>query len=82
MQMATGALADRDYAEAARLFAAAAAVAAGPDAIHARIYQAFALLMSDRADEARAVLTTVGDALAASEAEQQGLRWLHAMLEE
>ena len=37
--------------------------------------------MADRADEARAVLTAIGPAPAASAAEQQSLRWLHAMLE-
>ena len=81
-QLATGALAHRDYTEAARLFATAATtVPDGPDALHAHIYQAFALLMADRAGEARAVLTALGPAPAASTAEQQSLRWLHAMLE-
>jgi hypothetical protein len=81
-QMAIGALADRDYAESARRFAAAAAAAPdGPDALHARIYQAFALLLADRAGEARAVLTMIGPAPAASAAAQQSLRWLLAMLE-
>ena len=80
-QLAAGALARRDYAEAARLFAAAVAAASdGPDAIHARIYQTFALLMADRAAEARAVLNAIGPAPAASVTERQSLRWLHAML--
>jgi hypothetical protein len=37
--------------------------------------------MADRAGDARAVLTTIGPAAAASAAEHQSLRWLHAMLD-
>ncbi|MFI5025567.1 MAG: hypothetical protein ACHQCI_02285 [Solirubrobacterales bacterium] len=60
-----------DFHAGAKLFAAAAAAAPdGPDAIHARIYQAFALLMADRADEARAVLTAIGAAPAANPTQQ------------
>jgi len=78
-QMGAGALARRDYAGAAAHFAAAAAPG-GRDAIGARVYQAFALLMADKPADARAVLAAIGSASAASPDEQQGLRWLHAML--
>ena len=80
-QMAIGALARRDYALAAEHFAAAAAPG-GPGAMSARTYQAFALLMADKTGEARAVLAALGPAVAASPEEQQGLRWLGAMLAE
>jgi hypothetical protein len=43
MQVAIGVLVRRDYASAARRFAAAAA-AGGPETTRARMYQAFALL--------------------------------------
>jgi hypothetical protein len=80
-QMAIGALARRDYPQAAEHFAAAAAPG-GPEALGARLYQTFALLMAERAAEARQVLDAVGPTpAAASPTEQQGLRWLHAMLE-
>ena len=82
-QLAAGALARRDYAEASRLFDAAASAAPdGADARHARIYQTFALVMSDRAAEARAVLTRLDPTTTASAADTQNLRWLHAMLAE
>jgi len=58
----------------------AAAAPGGRDAIGARVYQAFALLMADKPADARAVLAAIGSAPAASPDEQQGLRWLRAML--
>ena len=44
------------------------------------MFQAFALLMADKPADARAVLAAIGSAPAASPDEQQGLRWLRAML--
>jgi hypothetical protein len=44
------------------------------------MYQSFALLMADRPDQARAVLAALGPSAAASPEQQQGLRWLRAML--
>jgi predicted membrane-bound spermidine synthase len=78
-QIAIGALARRDYAGAAARFAAAAAPG-DPEAVKARIYQAFALLMADKVGEARAVLAALGSAPAAGPEEQQRLLWLRAML--
>ena len=78
-QMGAGALARRDYAGAATHFSAAAAPG-GRDAIGARVYQAFALLMADKPADARAVLAAIGSAPAATPDEQRGLRWLRAML--
>jgi hypothetical protein len=77
--MGAGALARRDYAGAAAHFSAAAAPG-GRDAIGARVYQAFALLMADKPVDARAVLAVIGTAPTATPDEQQGLRWLRAML--
>lgn len=78
-QMGAGALARRDYAGAAAHFSAAAAPG-GRDAIGAHMFQAFALLMAENTADARAVLTAIGPAPAASPDEQEGLRWLRAML--
>ena len=78
-QMGAGALARRDYAAAAAHFSAGAAPG-GRDAIGARMFQAFALLMADKPADARAVLAALGPAPAAGPDEQQGLRWLRAML--
>ena len=78
--VAVGALARRNYAEAANHFAAAAG-GSGPEAMNARMYQAFALLMAEQEIEARAALAAIGPAPAASPDEQQALRWLHAMLD-
>ncbi len=78
-QLGAGALARRDYAGAAAHFSAAAAPG-GREAIGARMFQAFALLMADKPADARAVLAAIGSAPAATPDEQQGLRWLRAML--
>jgi hypothetical protein len=78
-QMGAGALARRDYAGAAAHFSAAAAPG-GRDAIGARTFQAFALLMTDNTTDARAILAAIGSAPAATPDEQRDLRWLRAML--
>jgi spermidine synthase len=77
--VAIGALVRRDYSAAAEHFASAAA-ASGPEAITARLYQAFALLMAEKTGEARAALAAIGSAPAASPEQRQGLLWLGAML--
>ena len=81
-QLGTGALAHRDYAAAATRFARAAAAHDGADALRARIYQAFALLMTDDTARARTILAGIPAAPPASPETQRDLRWLRAMLEE
>ncbi len=78
-QMAIGALGRRDYVRAAQHFGVAAA-SGGHEAITARMYQVFALLMAEKTGEARVVLSAVGPGPAAGPDEQRALRWLHAML--
>jgi hypothetical protein len=78
-QIAVGLLARRDHAGAAALFGAAAAPG-GADATTARLYQAFALLMADEPDAARAALAAAGAAPPADPAAERDLRWLRAML--
>jgi predicted membrane-bound spermidine synthase len=78
-QLGAGALARRDYAGAAAHFAAAAA-SGGREAVDARMYQAFALLMAGDADQARAALAAAGPAPEAGSDADRGLRWLGAML--
>jgi thioredoxin-like negative regulator of GroEL len=75
--LAIGALARRDYATAAKHFAAAGQ--GGPRALDARIYQAFALLMAEKTAEAGAVLAAVGSDPAANSDQREALRWLRAM---
>jgi hypothetical protein len=80
-QLAIGALARRDYQPAARHFASAAAQP-GPGALRAHLYQAFALMLAEEADEARAVLSVIDSGLAGNvEGMKEGVRWLHAMLD-
>jgi predicted membrane-bound spermidine synthase len=79
-QQAMGALAARDYAAAAEHFAAAAGPG-GSQALDARLYQAFALVMAQSPEEARAVLATVGPAPAASADQRAAMHWLGAMVE-
>lgn len=73
----TPALAGRDYAAAAKRFAATVGQG-GPRALDARIYQAFALMMADKTAEAGAILATVKVAPAADQ--REALRWLRAMV--
>jgi spermidine synthase len=76
-QMAIAALASRDYQGAASHFAATAEQP-GPQTIDARIYQAFALMMAEKIDEAGVALARVSSA--PTEDQRQALRWLHAMV--
>ncbi len=75
--MAIAALASRDYPGAAEHFAARAKQP-GPQAIDARIYQAFALMMAERMVEAGEVLASIRSA--PTEDQRQALRWLSAMV--
>lgn len=85
-QMGIGALARRDYPDAAGHFATAAAGAArggdreAREVITAQMYQAFALLMVERISEAQAALASVGSPPSATPEQREGLRWLRAML--
>jgi spermidine synthase len=76
--MAIGALVRHDYAVAADLFATAAA---GSEAMKARLYQVFALMMAERTGEALGVLSIVESAPDVSPDEKQAVRWLRAMLD-
>jgi hypothetical protein len=79
-QLAISALARRDYDLAARHFASAAAQP-GPAALRAHLYQAFALMLAEKA-EARAVLSVIDSAPAGNvEGMKEAVRWLHAMLD-
>jgi spermidine synthase len=78
--MAVGALARREYAQAAQHFAAAT-TRSDPETLNARLYQAFSLIMAERPDEARALLAAIAGAAQGSPDEQQALRWLRAMLD-
>jgi hypothetical protein len=79
-QMAISALAGRDWTTAADRYAEAAAPG-GRLAVRRRIYQAFALTMAEKPDQANQVLAALGAAPGATPDEARGLRWLHAMLD-
>jgi spermidine synthase len=79
-QLAIGALARRDYADAAEHFAAAAGPG-GPRALDARIYQAFALVLAEKTAKARAVLAVAGRDPGASPDQREALRWLGALVD-
>lgn len=78
-QVAIGALAARDYTAAAEHFAASAA-SGGARALDTRIFQAFALVMAEQPEQARAALATIGSAKAASPDQRAALDWLRAMV--
>ncbi len=78
-QAAIGALVARDYAAAAEQFADSAA-SGGARALDARIFQAFALVMAEQPEQARAALAIIGSAKTASPDQRAALDWLRAMV--